>query len=193
MPRTIFTGAAVGLVLITLAVVVLRASSILTPSSPAASQSQDEPITICHRTGSADNPWVFMTVDVTTWSEHQAQGDVRASSLAECLALATPASAPAVAAVPSDGPIAQVQAPTSTADVRPVAAATAASTAVATVEVAGAAATVAETPPEVATLPASGGEPDRPALVLALLGLGALGLGLRRWARRRRQRWARVR
>src|SRR3712207_5861655 len=47
--------------------------------------SQQQPVTICHSTGWATTPWVFMTIVEATWPEHEAHGDVRASSLAECL------------------------------------------------------------------------------------------------------------
>ena len=46
--------------------------------------AQEEQVSICHSTGSAANPWVFMTIDPRTWSEHQAHGDFRATSLADC-------------------------------------------------------------------------------------------------------------
>ncbi len=42
--------------------------------------AQEELVSICHSTGSAANPWVFMTIDARTWPEHQAQGDFRATS-----------------------------------------------------------------------------------------------------------------
>jgi len=61
--------------------------------------AQEEQVSICHSTGSAANPWVFMTIDPRTWSEHQAQGDFRATSLADC---SPPTPAPS-------GPLAQAQ------------------------------------------------------------------------------------
>ena len=45
-----------------------------------------ESITICHSTGSPSAPWVFLMIDDTAWTEHQAHGDFRAASLAECRA-----------------------------------------------------------------------------------------------------------
>jgi hypothetical protein len=65
----------------------------LTQGGVAFGQSQAQEVFICHRTGSSTNPWVFMSIDASTWPEHEAEGDVRANSLAEC-----PAPAPAPAA-----------------------------------------------------------------------------------------------
>ena len=50
-----------------------------------AAPSQQQSVTICHSTGWATTPWVFMTIDEASWPEHQAHGDLRASSLAECM------------------------------------------------------------------------------------------------------------
>lgn len=61
---------------------------------PVAAQGQGSQMTICHRTGSPSNPWVFMTIDARTWPEHQSQGDIQAGSLTDC---APPTEAPAVA------------------------------------------------------------------------------------------------
>ena len=181
--------------------------------SVANAQGQGQQISICHRTGSATNPWVFVTVDVSTWPEHQAQGDFQASSLADCTAAAqretAPAAQPPAPAVPAAqpqpvpaapavqpapaAPAAQPQpaapaAPAAGGQAQPGAApgdaAVAALTRPAPVEAAGAQAPSAPEP-SVSSLPPSGGEPDRNVLVLGLLALGALGLGMRRLSRAR--------
>ena len=171
MPRMIAPaaiGAALALVVIAV-LVVPRMPSLLGAAPPAATQSQEQQMTICHQTGSPTNPWVFMTIDASTWPEHQAQGDVQARSLSDC---GPPPEAPPALAAP-------VQAPTQPA----AAPAPATPGAVATVETAGmSAAAPDQTPPDIATLPPSGGQPDRPMLALLLLGLGACGLALRRFA-----------
>ena len=87
--------------------VVLTAASVLLAGA-AAAQSQGQTMTICHRTGSTTNPWVFMTIDVSTWQEHQAQGEQQAGSLAEC-APTLAANAASVAAPPAQ--LAQPSAP----------------------------------------------------------------------------------
>ena len=55
----------------------------LAPSVTSAA-GQEGSFTVCHSTGSPTAPWVLITVDERTWPEHQAQGDFRANSLAEC-------------------------------------------------------------------------------------------------------------
>ena len=102
--------------------------------------SQQGAFTICHSTGLPTNPWVLITVDERAWPEHEAEGDFRASSLAECAAHPQPA-LPAAGTQPGG------------------------------------------TGPGATVLP-SGGEPDRQLMVLGLLGIGAIGLCLRRLGRR---------
>ena len=166
----------------------------ITLAAHHAGMAQEEQVSICHSTGSAANPWVFMTIDPRTWSEHQAQGDFRATSLADC---APPPPAPAA-------PVAQVQtvqqqqqpapqstplpsptsAPASPAST-PVRAAAPLATPAPTIETAGV--RTGEASPErasdVSSLPKGGGEPDRPLLVMALLAIAAAGVALRRLAR----------
>ena len=148
-----------------------------------APTAKAEAITICHSTGSPSAPWVFLTIDDSTWPEHQAHGDFRATSLAQCRtnsATTVPQQAslgPPMQQQPAATPTAQ---PTATPAVTatPVAtrAATASATVVATavpgaasVEVAGA-----------TVLPASG-EPVMPVdpLLAGLVAVGAVGLALR--------------
>jgi hypothetical protein len=170
-------------------------------SAPSVAAAQEQ-VTICHRTGSATNPWVFMTIDARLWPEYQAQGDMRAMSLAECspptpapvsavtrtqpaVTLAQPAVAQAQPAVAQNTP-APIPTPAPPTAV-PTPARTVAPTPAATIEVAGAqaagAADAQRTTPEVSSLPKGGGEPNRPLLVLGLLGLTATGLMLRRLAK----------
>ena len=127
-----------------------------------AAPSQQQPVTICHSTGWATTPWVFMTIDEATWPEHEAHGDVRASSLAECLQ--RPAAQQAGQSQQAAGDRAAPAAGVETAGIQ-----------------AGSAG------PDVAVLPA-GGDPMRPILVLVLATLGALGLSMRgpRWRGRAR-------
>jgi hypothetical protein len=183
---------------------------VLATQLPAVAQSQGDQITICHRTGSEANPWVFMTIAARDWPEFEARGDVRANSLADC---APPTPAPTAAPTNTPAPTATPQAaanplargpqvapfPARVASAAelgaegtqtPVATNLAPASPVPTVEVASASATVdasatqASTGAEVSTLPRSGGEPDRPLLVLALLGVGSAGLLLRYLAQR---------
>jgi hypothetical protein len=172
--------------------------SLAVGSGAAAAQGQ---VTICHRTGSPANPFVFMSIDPSTLAEHQAQGDFPAKSLAECAAAAqaTPAAAqpapPVQEGVVPSAPLPALQAqPTPTvATARPVPTPTPArpaptavparpraTPAAAAPETAGARAT-----PPVSALPPGGGEPDRAVLVLAMLGVGTFGALLRRVAQRR--------
>jgi hypothetical protein len=152
---------------------------------PALAYGQEQPMTICHRTGSPANPWVFMTIDARNWPEYQAQGDVQATSLADC---APPPAAPAVAF--QQQPVAQatpIPTPTSVAPTTvptPVRTAAAAATPGPTIETAGVTASQPASAPDVSNLPKSGGEPNRPLLVLALLAIGAAGLSIRGLARR---------
>jgi hypothetical protein len=180
---------------------------LLASGGAAAAQSQAQEMFICHRTGSPTNPWVFMSIDASTWPEHEAQGDVRANSLTDCATAAAQAPAPAAQEAAPSAPAAQpAPAATSAPAAQPAPAATTAPQArptpaspvaspaesppqVANVQVASpeqarpqAAANPqaqAESAPPVSSLPASG-EPDHPALVLGLLMLLATGLGLRR-------------
>jgi hypothetical protein len=170
---------------------------------PAEAQSQGQPITICHKTGSTTNPWVFMTIDPSTWPEYQAQGDVRATSLADC----QPSVTQPTAAAPTPVPAAPTQAPVEAQQVAPGAAqvpdvsvsqvggavsqnAGSANLAQATPQ-ATIAPTTVSTPEtteasEVSSLPKSGGEPDRALLVIGCLAIGAAGVLMRRVARRAR-------
>ena len=160
-----------------------------------------EQVTICHRTGSSSTPWVLMIIDARLWPEYQAQGDKRASTLADCTepvaapaeqasangqvpasaanAQAPPASAPAPAAA---APVALQQPLTTPAPAPTLAPPTAVPTQALTVETASVGAAQSVAPPEVSNLPKSG-EPDRPLLVLGLLAVAASGLLLRRVVR----------
>jgi hypothetical protein len=169
---------------------------VLTMPRVIAAQSQGQQVTICHRTGSPTTPWVFMSIDASTLAEHEAQGDIRANSLADCPS-PTPVPSPQPTSQPTIQPTVALQTlptplpppPPATPTPRPVPTAQPTSAAaLPTVEVAGAQPTaIGQAPvPEVSTLPTSGGEPNRPALVLALLAFGGLGVSLRRLARRRR-------
>jgi hypothetical protein len=172
---------------------------LLTTPRPVAAQGQEQQVTICHRTGSPTTPWVFMSIDASTLAEREAQGDFRANSLADC---APPTPTPPPPPPPTAQPVVQPTvarqtqptpppAPPATPTPRPVptaqpTSAAALPTAASPIEVAGAQPTAIGEPPvpEVSTLPTSGGEPNRPALVLALLAVGGLGVSLRRLARR---------
>ena len=170
-----------------------------------------EQVTICHRTGSTSTPWVLMMIDSRLWPEYEAQGDKRASSLADCT---EPAAAPAEQAsangqVPAEQAPANGQVPASAANAQAppasapapaqalvalqqplatpapaptVAPPTAVPTQALTVETASVGAAQSTAPPEVSNLPKSG-EPDRPLLVLGLLAVAATGLLLRRVVR----------
>jgi hypothetical protein len=179
---------------------------VLATQLPAVAQSQGDEMTICHRTGSAANPWVFMTIATRDWPEFEARGDIRANSLADCApptAAPTSMPAPPPTAQAATNPLGRVEqaapfparvasaaelgaegtqtaVPATPAPARPVA----------TAEVAGAGATAdasatqAGPVAEVDSLPRSGGEPDRPMLVLGFLALGTAGLLLRYLAQR---------
>jgi hypothetical protein len=161
----------------------------LGPALPVAAQTEQR-ITICQVTGSTANPWVFTTIDARDLPEHLARGDYRANSIADC-----PGASAAATSLPTIGPTPAATATpvraaaTSAATATPVPAATLAATATGVPtsspaarppDVAGAQATPQ---PEVSTLPRGGGEPDRPTLVLVLLGLFAAGYGLIRLGR----------
>ena len=184
--------------------VVVAATSLLLTAGVAGAQSQQ--ITVCHRTGSPTSPWVFVTVDASTWPEHQAEGDFQAASIADCTAATRAEQAPAVApqvepaapapaapAAPAPAaPAAQPQTAPPPAQpaapvVQPAVPASqvqAAAPARSSVETAGAQAP-GETEPAVSSLPPSGGEPDRYLLVVSLLSLGGIGFALRRLTQRR--------
>jgi hypothetical protein len=159
----------------------------LGPALPVAAQSEQK-ITICQATGSTANPWVFTTIDARDLAEHVARGDYRANSIADCPRAAVAATSPPtvrptpaatatlVRAVPTSAATATALPPTATLAATATAAPTS-STVAPTVDVAGAQATPQ---PQVSTLPSSGGEPDRPTLVLVLLGLFVAGYGLTR-------------
>ena len=152
---------------------------------PIGAQAQEQ-ITICHQTGSSTSPWVFMTIDARLWPEYQAQGDKRASSLADCTQTTQPPITAQVAPVTTaqQQPVAQSTAIPTPTLAPPTVAPTAVATPAATVETAGArVAQATAVAPDVSTLPKSG-EPDRLVLVLGLLAIAATGLGLRRLARR---------
>jgi hypothetical protein len=190
-------------------------TAIMATQLPAAAQGQGDQVTICHRTGSPSNPWVFMIIDSRTWPEHQAEGDIQATSLADC---PQPTVAPAVAATvaPSPSPTPQPAPPPvavrqqsiapgkaaipaapgaellgaatpapSTATPATPATPTNPATPAPTVEVAGVRAEPATDAPDISTLPKSGGEPDRGLLVIGLLAVAAMGMAMRRVARRR--------
>jgi hypothetical protein len=168
----------------------------------AAAQGQGDQVTICHRTGSPSNPWVFMIIDARTWPERQTEGDIQATSLADCPqptvapAVATaappplPTSQPPQPAVPQQAMASETAIPAvPVAELRGVAtpAPTTAthSTPAPTLEVAGVRTEPATDAPEISTLPKSGGEPDRGLLVIGLLAVAAMGMAMRRVARRR--------
>jgi hypothetical protein len=181
----------------------------------AAAQSQAPPITVCHKTGSATNPWVFMSIDPSTWPEHQAEGDVRANSLAECQQ--SPATPTAQVAAPTSVPTAVPPTPAPTVAAPPTTQLTVVAQQVAPalpavsvqqvrgeISQSGDVAQPAQptpTPPrprvapvptptttngEVSSLPKGGSEPDRTLLVLACLAAGSAGVLMRRVARRAR-------
>jgi hypothetical protein len=123
--------------------------------------AQEEQVSICHSTGSAANPWVFMTIDPRTWPEHQAQGDFRATSLADC---SPPTPAPTAPLTQAQTVPQQQQPPApSTPSPSPTSGPERAS--------------------DVSSLPKGGGDADRPLLVVALLAIAAVGVSLRRLAR----------
>jgi hypothetical protein len=165
---------------------------VLAAGLPSLAQGQEQ-ITICHRTGSATAPWVFLTIDARVWPEYEAQGAKRASTLAEC-ADPPPATAEPAPAVAQQQPVAQstvavaqstpVPTPTLAPPTPvPTPAPTAAPTAAPTVETAGVAVAQTESVAEVSSLPKSGGEPDRRLLVAGLLAIAIVGLALRQFAR----------
>ena len=165
----------------------------LGPALPVAAQTEQR-VTICQATGSTANPWVFTTIDARDLPEHLARGDYRANSIADCpgasaAATSAPTSGPTPAATARLVPAAATSVPTgtpvpSTPILAPTATGVPTSTTTARpVDVAGAQATPQ---PDVSTLPRSGGEPDRPTLVLVLLGLFAAGYGLMRLGRGQR-------
>jgi len=161
------------------------ALAITVAALPSQAHAQEQ-ITICHQTGSTTAPWVFMTIDARLWPEYEAQGDRRATTLAECAEAPAATAEPAPAAAQQQ-PVAQstpVPTPTVTPPTpAPTPAPTAAPTAAPTVETAGVAVAQAEPVPEVSSLPKSGGEPDRRLLVASLLAIALVGLALRRLAR----------
>jgi len=165
------------------------ALAITVAALPSQAHAQEQ-ITICHQTGSTTAPWVFMTIDARLWPEYEAQGDRRATTLAECAEAPAATAEPAPAAVQQQ-PVAPstpvviptVTPPTPVPTSAPTAAPTSAPTAAPTVETAGVAVAQAEPVPEVSSLPKSGGEPDRRLLVASLLAIALVGLALRRLAR----------
>jgi LPXTG-site transpeptidase (sortase) family protein len=74
----------VGLVVLGVVALAAMALGVARWQSPVAPRDQ-QLVTICHRTGSDTNPWVFMTIDQGRWPEHEALGDFRASSAGECV------------------------------------------------------------------------------------------------------------
>lgn len=196
MPKSVparLIGAAVVLLVVGVAV---RYATMPNPGANAA-----RTVTICHRTESASTPWVFMTVDEGTWPEHQAAGDIRASSLTDCIpplqsqpAVVAPAqpsgrsqpeiSATAQAPSPAQ-PAAEAPSPNQTASERSQQPALGES----------AAATAAGQPgdaptpgpgPEVGVLPASGAPTaDYTVTVLVLVALAGWGLYVRELGRKR--------
>jgi hypothetical protein len=174
----------------------------LTAPLTVGAQGQEQ-VTICHRTGSNSTPWVLMIIDARLWPEYQAQGDKRASSLADCTEPAAapaeqaqgngdvPASAANAQAPPALAPVAAAAAPvalqplaqsSTPAPAPTLAPPTAVPTQATTVETASIGAAQSTASPEVSNLPKSG-EPDRPLLVLGLLAVAATGLLLRRVVR----------
>jgi hypothetical protein len=55
--------------------------------SLAYAQGPQGKVGVCHKTGSATNPWVYQEIDGNAWPAHEKNGDVRASSPAQCEAL----------------------------------------------------------------------------------------------------------
>jgi hypothetical protein len=148
-------------------------------SSPAVAAQGQATVSICHRTGSETNPWVFMTIEERRWPAYQAQGAFRASSAVECM----PARQQS-AAVQQPPAVAQQQPPAQDQqdNVGPEA-----TTAMASATAPEAASVPAQAvQPDVSVLPTAG-EPGRPSLTLALvfLVLGGLGFYLRRPGRQR--------
>ena len=174
---------------------------------PVGAQTEQQ-VTICQATGSVGRPYVFTTIDASDLPEHLARGDYRAGSIAECsaapsnptpqtaaapspTALATPTAAPTAAAAGAQtSPRVQQQGlgivPVPDLPVSRVLAQATPSPTVAPVSAATPQAAEAADEPPVSVLPKSGGEPDRPMLVLVLLALLGVGLGLRRLAPERR-------
>jgi hypothetical protein len=182
----------------------------LASQEPVAAQGQGNQMTICHRTGSPTNPWVFMTIDARTWPEHQAQGDIQATSLADCApATVAPTVAPPTVTAPTlaptpqpsqpavrqqqiapglaipEVPVSQLRGAGTPTAVVPTPSTRASPTPPPTVEVAGVTADLALETPEISALPKSGGEPDRELLVVGLIAVAGVGMLLRRLARRR--------
>ncbi len=94
--------------------------AVFAASLPALAQTQDQRVTICQRTGSVSTPWVFTTIDAGDLPEHQARGDFRAESIAEC-----PRADPAMTATPVPAaPRANVTPPAATLTPLPTAAPT---------------------------------------------------------------------
>jgi hypothetical protein len=54
------------------------------PAAAATQEPDASMVTVCHRTGVQEPAWVFLTLEASAWPEHEAHGDFRAGSLAEC-------------------------------------------------------------------------------------------------------------
>ena len=168
-------GSAVRLVTVVSLLVFL---SLMPARLAAAAASQGQPVTICHATGWGTTPWVLTTVDEATLPEHQAQGDFRANSLAECMQHAPPAQQPGSAPQGQAQLIGPQQQPGQSQQ------AAASQTAMTGTGDEAAGIQARDGGPDVSVLP-QGGDPTRPTLVLVLVLLGGLGLSMRQPAGRR--------
>jgi len=143
---------------------------------PAVAAAAQAPITICHRTGSETNPWVFMTIRESQWPSYQERGAFRASSASECVSARQPAAVAQPPAAPVQPPAAAPQdlpaSPPESADRASV-------TTVASTTAPEAVAAAPGHELDVSVLPATG-EPVLPAMALVFVALGGLGLYLRR-------------